>query len=69
MFVEYEEGDNKVVDNIIYCDYKDCRFLSVREIITIIEKIVKYKANVVSIDKKNSICYDLKWEVTYWRRW
>ena len=47
-------GDNKVVDNIIYCDYENCRFLSVREVITIIEKIMKYKANVVSIDKTES---------------
>ena len=27
MFMEYEEGDNKVVNNIIYCDYEDCSFL------------------------------------------
>jgi nucleoside-diphosphate-sugar epimerase len=47
-------ADNKVVDNIIYCDYENCRFLSVREVITIIEKIMKYKANVVSINKTES---------------
>ena len=42
--------------NIKPRDYNLCIgiSLSVREVITIIEKIMKYKANVVSIDKTES---------------